>query len=110
MELSRDKLYIIVRNDLAPGAQLAQSCHVAFSFSQEFPKITSHWMKESNYICVLSIENEQELVKLIDKARNLDLRFSIFRESDLEDQITAIALEPGERSRKLCRNLKLALK
>jgi hypothetical protein len=34
----------------------------------------------------------------------------VFREPDINNEITAIAVEPSEKSRKLCSNLPLALK
>ena len=99
----------MVRNDLPAGLQLAQSCHVTFSFSQEYPEETKYWMDSSNYICCLSVQNEQELHKIIEKALLNNIRFSIFKEPDIGNQITAIALEPGQNTKKLCSNLKLAL-
>jgi hypothetical protein len=38
------------------------------------------------------------------------IRFSVFKEPDIDNQITAIALEPGSKSKKICSNLSLALK
>jgi len=67
-------------------------------------------MRDSNYICILEISNEKELERLIERARAHEIKFSIFREPDIGDRITAIALEPGAKSRKLCSNLPLALK
>lgn len=90
--------------------QLAQSCHVSFAFSNEHFDITKNWMNISNYICILSAENEKELIKLIDGCIDSNVKFSIFRESDLDNQITAIAIEPGIKSKKICNQLKLALR
>ena len=70
-------------------------------------------MHDSNYICCLSVQNEQELQNLIEKALRNNIRFSVFKEPDIEDQVTAIALEPGQKTKKtkkLCSNLKLALR
>lgn len=90
--------------------QLAQSCHAALEFAKEFPEKIKEWMEISNYICCVSVSNEEEIHELIEKASTKDIRFSIFREPDLDDQITAIALEPSDKSRKLCSCLKLALR
>lgn len=100
----------MVRKDLKPGVQLAQSCHATFSFSQEYPEETKTWMIESNYIAILNCLNEFELVFLIEKAKEMNIKVSVFREPDIENQITAIALEPGVRTKELCKNLKLALR
>lgn len=89
---------------------MAQSCHAAFHFSQEHPQLTAHWMQQSDYICILSASSERELIQLIDEAKRRDIHFSVFREADMDNQITAIALAPGVESKKLCSNLSLALK
>lgn len=59
---------------------------------------------------MLSVKNEEGLLSLIDKACKKDIKFSIFFEPDLKYEITAIALEPGKESKKLCNGLRLALK
>jgi hypothetical protein len=56
------------------------------------------------------VANESELQKLIDKAIMHDIHFSVFREPDVDNEITAIALAPHPKSKKLVSNLKLALK
>lgn len=83
---------------------------MTFSFYKDHPDETKIWMDESNYIAVLNINNEFALQKIIEKASVKNIKFSIFREPDLDNQITAIALSPGIESKKLCANLKLALK
>lgn len=89
---------------------MAQSCHVAFQFAAEHPDITNKWMNESNYICILESSNEYELCQLIEKTIKLNLKISVFREPDLGNQITSIAIEPSSISKKLCANFKLALR
>jgi hypothetical protein len=84
--------------------------HAGIQFTFEHPEYAEHWYKQSNYLGLLSVADEQELTKLIEQAAANDIRFSIFRESDIEDQITAIALAPGPKSKKLCSKLPLALK
>jgi hypothetical protein len=66
-------------------------------------------MQHSNYICVLGIENELALKDLMQQAIDKGISVAIFREPDLNDEITAIALAPCSKSKKLCRGLKLAL-
>jgi len=46
---------------------------------------------------------------LLEKIKILDLKYSIFREPDMNNQATAIAVEPCEKTMKLCSKLPLAL-
>jgi len=89
---------------------LAQSCHCAIQFFMEHTELATEWYNKSNYIAVLEIKNEPAIHELLEKASSKQIRFSIFREPDINDEITAIVLEPGDKSRKLCANLPLALK
>jgi peptidyl-tRNA hydrolase len=103
-------LYVIGREDLGSGYMSVQAMHAAIQFQHDYPEHATTWYKQSNYLGFLSVSNEDELGKLISKATNLGIKFSVFREPDINDQVTAIALEPGVLSRKLCSNLKLALR
>lgn len=105
-----DKLYVVTRSDLQPGALIAQSCHAISQFQMEHEEIAKAWFQKSNYLACLSAKNEEELLRLIDKASKRGVRFSIFFEPDLDYSITAVALEPSVESRRLCSNYGLALK
>jgi hypothetical protein len=50
------------------------------------------------------------LLTLINKFEHNNINLSIFREPDMDNQVTAVALEPTARATKLCSNLPLALK
>ena len=100
---------MITRQDLAKGYQAVQSIHAAIQFGMEHPDVHRFWFDKSNYLGLLSVANEYELGRLIEKAIEYGIKFSIFREPDIDNQITAIALSPGPKSKKLCSNLKLAL-
>jgi hypothetical protein len=78
-------------------------------FTHDHPDVDEFWFKNSNYIALLSVENEKALENLIALANIKNIRLAIFREPDIGDQITAVAFEPGEQSRRLCSRLKLAL-
>lgn len=101
---------MITRQDLDPGYQAVQSIHAAIQFKFEHPEISQHWFEKSNYLGLLSVANEAELIQLLERAAQNGIQFSVFREPDINDQITAIAIEPGSKSKKLCSHLKLALK
>jgi len=84
--------------------------HALRQFTAEHPEVDQAWFESSNYLGLLSVCNEEELHKLIERAADLGIKHSIFREPDIGDQVTAIALEPSTTSKKLCSGLKLALR
>ena len=89
---------------------LAQAVHCAFEFSKLYPELTKNWMNNSNYICILEVDNEEMLFKLSNDSEQLDIKTAKFFESDLNNSLTAIALEPSDVSKKICRKFYLALK
>ena len=102
-----EKLRVITRSDLPLSYQAVQSGHAGIQFQHEHPEIAKHWHTNSNYLIFLSVKNEFELKKLIDIAELHDVKHSIFREPDIGDEITAIALEPSSVSKKLTSKIKL---
>jgi hypothetical protein len=58
----------------------------------------------------LSVNDERELLSIHSKATQQGIKASVFQEPDLNNQVTAITLEPSSDTRKLCSNLPLALK
>ena len=105
-----DKLYIVVRNDLPPGAQLAQAVHAKDEFAQKFPSINQAWYDQSNYICVLQVADEDSLAALEGEATRLEIKYACFCEPDRDHGLTALALEPDDATKMLCKNLQLALR
>lgn len=104
------KLYIITRSDLPPGFQIAQSCHAAFQFAHDHRDAFDNWLDISNYLVILSASNEASLTSLLRRADMHGIRSSKFKEPDLGDSLTAVALEPGDKTKRLCRSFPLALK
>ncbi len=84
--------------------------HALRQFTAEHPEIDRIWFEQSNYLGLLSVKNEEELQRLIEQAAASGIHHSIFREPDIDNQITAIALSPGPKSKKLCSRLPLALR
>lgn len=101
-----DRLYLVTRRDLPAGAQAAQLCHALRQFTEEHPATDREWFTTSNTIVLLAVADERELAALRDRAIDRDLRSAAFREPDLADALTAIALEP--RAARLCRDVPLA--
>lgn len=105
-----DKLFLVTRRDIEPGYQAVQSCHAMRQFTADHPEIDAEWFKGSNYLALLSAENEIELMRLLVFASDAKIRWSAFREPDVGGSITAIALEPSPQAAALCKELPLALK
>jgi len=105
-----DKLFLVTRRDISPGYQAVQSCHAIRQFTAEHPEVDSEWFTKSNYLALLSVADEKELMRLIVAAADNGLRWSAFREPDVGGAITAIAIEPHPKAQELCKSLPLALK
>lgn len=95
---------------MTPGLQLAQSTHAAFHFFAEWPSFTRAWLSNSNFLVVVAVPDEQGLANLAAQAAEEGIARVIVREPDLDNTITAIALQPGSDARRMCASLPLALK
>jgi hypothetical protein len=84
--------------------------HALRQFTAEHPEIDKVWFEQSNYLGLLSVQNEEELARLLEEASQQGIQASAFREPDIDNQMTAIALSPGPKSKKLCSRLPLALR
>ena len=107
---TRAKLYVVTRADLPPGVQAVQGMHAALDFSVAHPDIVRQWNEISNYLCFLSCPDEPALAQLALTAQMEKIPCVRFREPDLEDELTAIALAPSIVTRQLCSHLPLALR
>lgn len=105
-----DKLFLVTRSDMAPGYQAVQSCHAMRQFTADHPEVDSAWFTNSNYLALLSVSDEIELMRLLVAAQDKGLRWSAFREPDVGGKITAIAIEPSPIAAELCKSLPLALR
>lgn len=102
-----EKLRIITRRDLSIGVQVTQAAHAAIDFQHEHPQHSTEWHKHSNYLAVLTTKDEQSLTDLIVKASLRGIKYTVFREPDINNEITAVAFEPSIEAKKLCSNLPL---
>lgn len=89
---------------------MAQSTHAAFEFSVDFPSITEVWRRNSNFLVIVAVPDENALLYLANAASALGLKHTVVREPDYGNTVTAIALEPGDMARRLCAEFPLALK
>ena len=107
MEQINSKLRVVTRRDIGVPYGAVQAGHAAVDFQHQHPSDAKTWHKNSNYLVFLTVANEKELISLISKAILKGIKHTIFREPDLNNQITGVAFEPTELSRKLTSSLPL---
>ncbi len=105
-----DKLYCVTRRDLRPGYQAVQAAHAYVAFVMEHPKVAKNWYKISQYMGLLSVEDESALFDLYVAAVGAGVRCAPFYEPDVGYQMTALALEPSDATVELVSGLPLALR
>lgn len=103
-----DRLYVIVRSDISPGLQVAQSCHAMAAFASEHPAVTSLWHEDGNNLVCLQANSERELEEILENAQRRGAMVSFFREPDIDNQLTAVAIS-GE-AKALLRKLPLTMR
>ena len=91
------RLYVIVRADLAPGLQLAQSCHAVAAFGASYPEPFAAWHRgESNIVC-LQARDEGHLRELL-ASLDIGAQVATFCEPDLGGELTAFACDRVPRA------------
>lgn len=98
---SDEKLRVVSRKDISLPYQAVQAGHAAIQFQHEHPELAKLWYTQSNYLAFLSVDDEEQLEKLIRKAKAKGITHSIFREPDLGNQITAVTFEASDDARRL---------
>ena len=101
------RLYLVVRGDLKPGYRVPQLCHAQRLFAEEHSEIESEWYRESNTVVCLQVDGVEDIMRLSADAVIAGIAHSVFREPDLSDEPTAVALAPGDESKRLCSQLRL---
>lgn len=104
------KLYVVTRRDLSPGAQAVQGMHALVEYSMYHKEAYLEWFRESNHLCFLSVGDEKELDALCGTLFTHDVVHTMFREPDMGMSLTAVAIEATDRASELVKKLKLALK
>ena len=103
-----NKLFVIVRADLLPGLQLAQSGHAIVAFQHSYSAEYEEWHRTSNNLVVLAAKNKEELAKLAYDLTCKGVNVACFSEPDLGDELTAISVGPA--GHRYLSTLPLALK
>lgn len=93
-------LYVLVRQDLSQSQQAVQSCHAAIEATRRF---TPGQDQEHPHLVLLSVKNEDELLKAYERLQHYGIRVAKFEEPDRNNETTAIATEPLPADSKLRR-------
>lgn len=100
-------MVVVTRRDLPISYQAVQAAHAAIDFQHEYPEVAKDWHQTSNYLIFLTVANEDELKQLILKAAERGIKITPFREPDIDNQLTAVAFQPCEATRKMTSSLPL---
>ena len=85
------KLYVLIRKDiLSPSQQAVQGGHAV----AEFLLNSNKWRNST--LIYLEIKSERQLNNWLDKLEFSDIEYYIWREPDLNNQITSIAAYSNE--------------
>ncbi|KKM13151.1 hypothetical protein LCGC14_1719050 [marine sediment metagenome] len=89
---------------------MVQSAHAVADFIFKYPQVAKEWHETSNFLVILSVPTESALSKVSQKLTDANLLFSPFHEPDINNELTAIAIEPSDKAKKFCSRFKLVLR
>lgn len=102
-----DRLYVVVLDSLAPGPVAAQAVHGALEFAAAHPATWAEWRERSNTVAILAA-NAERLASIRHDADVWDVRHATFNEPDMGGALTAVAMEPGRATKRMCAGLPCA--
>ena len=86
------RLYVLVRTDLSKSYSAVQAGHVLAEYMLAYP---DDWKNQT--LVYLGVDDEIDLEIWASRLQEEGYRISEFREPDLEDQLTAIAVMDADR-------------
>ena len=95
----KNKMYVVVREDLDPGLRTAQACHAATLYGRDFGA------SEEQNLIVLGVPDKEQLAQLLFELERRHIPKVWFKEPDVDNELTALAC-PVEAT-PLVRNLPL---
>lgn len=94
----------MTRRDLSFAQKCVQSCHASIESAKKFLDKN----EEHPHLVILEVPNKEEIIKLAEILDANKICFTFFRESDRNNEITALATEPiFGKKRKLFKKYKL---
>jgi hypothetical protein len=82
-----NKLYVLIREDLVPAQQAVQAGHAVAEYLLKKPD--HKW--ENGTLVYLGVPNEEKLKRWKCKLEAFNIPFVVFKEPDLNNEVTAIA-------------------
>ena len=82
------RLYVLVRKDLNPAYRSVQAGHAVAEYLLRYPR--TEW--NNGYLIYLGVHDRMELVKWKTKLEYKNIDYVVFREPDLHDEETTLAL------------------
>ena len=98
-------MFVLVRQDLDHGPQLAQAIHGCDEFKEVHPEVAREWRQRSNTVVALHVRDVGHLREIQEKARLRNIPAAVFCEPDLDNEPTCLVL--GPTGRRLTSNLPL---
>jgi len=98
-----EKLYVLVRKDLPAQQQAVQAGHAVAEFLLRGPK--SDW--SNGTLVYLGVRNSEMLRRWLVKLSDLELPTAVFKEPDLNNEMTALAVSTDRHD--VFRSLRLAM-
>ena len=93
------RMYIIVNRKLSKSQRIPQSCHAVAEFMKEHGQMDSvlDWIEnDKTMVCLQTdIIGINELIEIY--GAKYGYKYATFRDSDLDDMMTALVFEPMER-------------
>jgi len=87
-----------------------QPAHALALFATEHTTQFKKWHTHHKNLIVLSVEDEHSLAQLMARCEERGVKYSAFREPDINNELTAIAIQPSEEAYRLTSNIPLALR
>ena len=102
----KNELYLVAEGGW--GSSNISYTDLAYTTQNNFFRLgINRSLLDSNNLVVLQVQNKEELARLAYDATVQGHRLSCFKEPDLDDELTAVALEP--QAKMLVQRLPLAL-
>lgn len=101
------RLVTIIREDLSPGYQIAQTVHVVAEYTMMNPELIKEWYTRNNYVLSLSVKNKEELTEFATQLHKLGVKFNIFYEPDI-NEMTSVAFISTDETDIVTKNMPLA--